>query len=222
MCKGGRGEGGRQREERRGGFFSPPAFSPLPSAPLFAGREKGKEQGPGCAWCVCAREERAEPGLGNNSPGGGGGGGGGGGEQRAADRLFIRNVIACQDLRLRALRQFQDTNTINIKGAFAEKSATPAGAPLKRQCSVPGALRRRSLLLLPRPRAAAATAGGKAALDSPTSFTTFLRVIIAVRRSPLPPFRRFPAALSRQREMWGAKFDPGGATLDCPCWSLPE
>nr|XP_020821088.1 putative uncharacterized protein DDB_G0271974 isoform X1 [Phascolarctos cinereus] len=26
----------------------------------------------------------------------------------------------------RALRQFQDTNTINIKGAFAEESATPA------------------------------------------------------------------------------------------------
>lgn len=60
------------------------------------------------------------------------------------DRVFIRNVIACQDLTLRALRQFQDTNTINIKGAFAEESATPDRAPLKRQA---------------RPRAAAAPPG---------------------------------------------------------------
>lgn len=55
-----------------------------------------------------------------------------------------KRVMACQDLTLRALRQFQDTNTINIKGAFAEESATPDRAPLKRQA---------------RPRAAAAPPG---------------------------------------------------------------
>lgn len=52
------------------------------------------------------------------------------------NRLLLPAELAADyvaDLRLPALRQFQDTDTINIKGAFAEESATPDGAPLKRQ-----------------------------------------------------------------------------------------
>lgn len=80
------------------------------------------------------------------------------------DRVFIRNVIACQDLRLRALRQFQDTNTINIKGAFAEESATPARAPLKRQRApraAAAAARRPARLRAPAAAAASGTGPGR-------------------------------------------------------------
>lgn len=206
-----------------GGRGAAALLPPLPPRPRAAGR---------------GRRGRRGAGAGARRGGGRGAGARRGGEaaawERGAAGALSGTVIACQDLRLPALRQFQDTNTINIKGAFAEESATPDGAPLKRQCRRPrraarAAPQRRRLrrglsaAAGPGPRARAARGEGARERAGPgrgwrekwrarspqATAASPAPLRRSHRKAVMPPLPRFPVRAPRDAgRVWGLPAAP--------------